>query len=155
MNSTKAVDPVGVMTFREIAFGTPEYRLALRLRDEVLRKPLGLSLEDEDLDAEGGELHFGLFLPDGALVACAAAAPLSPTEAKIRQMAVAAPRRGEGLGRRLLDGIEKDLRARGFTRFVLNARSTAVGFYEKLGYAVVGGEFLDHAIPHFGMVKSV
>jgi len=43
--------PHGV-AFREIAFGISEYRLECRLREEVLRRPLGLSLSGEDLAGE-------------------------------------------------------------------------------------------------------
>ena len=37
---------------RPILWGTPAYQEALRLRHEIMRVPLGLSLYDEDLDAE-------------------------------------------------------------------------------------------------------
>jgi ribosomal protein S18 acetylase RimI-like enzyme len=143
------------MTFREIAFGTDEYELECVLRDDVLRKPLGLSLKDEDLAAEENQLHFGLFEPDGALVACVIAAPLSRIEARIRQMAVDPSRQGKGLGRRIMSELEKNLQARGFTRFCLDARVSAVRFYEKLGYAIVGEEFIGVTGPHLRMVKAV
>jgi len=35
------------------------------------------------------------------------------------------------------------------------ARVSAVEFYEKLGYAIVGGEFVEVTIPHRKMEKSV
>jgi hypothetical protein len=47
------------------------------------------------------------------------------------------------------------VRSRGFTNLVLNARASAVGFYEKLGYAVIGEEFIDVTIAHVRMVKGV
>jgi GNAT superfamily N-acetyltransferase len=141
--------------FREILFGTDEYKRECLLREEVLRKPLALSLRAEDLAGEEKQLHFGLFEPTRALVACVVAVELSPAEAKIRQMAVSPSHQGKGLGRRLMDGLERNLRRRGFNRFVLSARAPAVGFYEKLGYAVVGGEVIEVTLPHFRMVKVV
>jgi len=36
---------------------------------------------------------------------------------------------------------------------VLNARKTAVGFYEKLGYEKIGEEFPEINIPHYKMRK--
>ena len=143
------------MLFRAIAVGTKEYALECRLRDEVLRKPLGLSLGDHDLADEKSQLHFGLFDPDGALVACVIAVPLSPTEARIRQMAVSPAHQRKGLGRLVMVELEETLRARGFRRFVLNARTSAAGFYEKLGYAAVGDEFMEHTIRHVLMAKTV
>ena len=143
------------MTFREIVFGTDDYRRECVLRDAVLRKPLGLSLYDENLAAEKDHLHVGIFEPDGELAACAVAVPLSATEAKIRQVAVDPAQQGKGLGRIVMNEIEKILQARGLTGFVLSARTSALGFYEKLGYSSVGDEFLQHRIPHFKMVKTV
>ena len=143
------------MELREIAFGSEDYARERRLRDEVLRKPLGLSLEDEDPSPERNQLHYGLFDPDGALVACVLAAPISPTEARIRQMAVSPARQGKGLGRQLLEEVESDLQARGFRYLQLSARSSAVGFYEKMGYGAVGEEYASLTLPHLQMVKTL
>jgi len=143
------------MVFKEIAFGTDDYRLECALREEVLRKPLGLSLRSDELSREKDQLHFGLFEPPTGLIACAIAVKLSPIEAKIRQMAVSPAHQRRGLGRKILSEVEKNLRARGFTKLELDARSSAVGFYEKLGYRVVGDEFMEVTVPHFRMVKAV
>ncbi len=143
------------MFFREIAFGTDEYRLECALRNDVLRKPLGLALTVEELAKEEGQLHFGLFEPDDNLVACVVAVKLSPTDARIRQMAVSPIHQRRGVGKRLMKELEANLRSRGFTTFVLHARASAVGFYEKLGYEVVGDEFVDLTVAHFRMVKVV
>jgi len=144
-----------VIALREIAFGSEDYARERRLRDEVLRKPLGFSLDDEDSSPERTQLHYGLFGPDGALVACVIAAPISPTEARIRQMAVSPAQQGKGLGRSLLGEVESELRSRGFRYLQLSARSSAVGFYEKMGYGAVGEEYVSLTLPHFQMVKTL
>ena len=141
------------VTFREIRFGSEEYRLECALREEVLRAPLGLSLESEDLSREEGQLHYGLFGPDGILAACVVAVPLSATAVAVRQMAVAPSRQRRGLGRRLVGELEDRLRARGFRRVELKARLSAAGFYEELGYETEGAEFVEVTIPHVRMVK--
>jgi ribosomal protein S18 acetylase RimI-like enzyme len=143
------------VTFREIAFGTPEYRLECRLREEVLRRPLGLPLSEQDLAGEENQIHFGLFEPGDDLVACVVAVPLSPTEARIRQMAVSPPHQRRGLGERMMGELEKTLGSRGFRKLVLNARTSAAGFYAKLGYEIAGDEFVDVTVPHVRMTKSV
>ena len=150
----RAAEASGDVTFRKIAFGTLEYELECRLREEVLRNPLGLSLTGEDLADEENQLHFGLFEPGNHLVACVVAVGLSPTEARIRQMAVSPSRQRRGLGRRILRELESDLKARGFRKLVMKARTSAAGFYEKLGYAIVGEEFVDVTIPHVTMIKA-
>lgn len=143
------------MVFREIVFGTDEYRKECGLRNDVLRKPLGLSLTVEELAEEEDHLHFGLFEPGDNLVACVVAIKLSPTDARIRQMAVSPMHQRRGLGKRIMNELEADLRSRGFTTLVLHARASAVGFYKKLGYAVIGDEFIDVTVAHFRMAKVV
>ena len=116
------------MIFREIPLGTDEYELACALREEVLRAPLGLSLQAEDLLQEQ-QRHLGLFKPYGKLAACVIAVPLSTVEAKIRQMAVSPSRQRQGLGQRIMHELEKHLQTRGFRHVVLHARVAAVEFY--------------------------
>ena len=142
------------MIFREIAFGSDDYRRECSLRDEVLRVPLKLSLRDEDLSAESDQLHFGLFDPEGGILACVVVIPVSADDARIRQMAVSPLHQGTGLGRKLMTGLERNLRSRGFTRFTLHARASALGFYQKLDFTVTSGEFLEVGIPHFVMEKE-
>ena len=64
------------MLFHEIAYGSADFRRECSLPDEILRKPLGLSLADENLAAERDQLHFGLFDADGELVGCIVVLPL-------------------------------------------------------------------------------
>jgi predicted GNAT family N-acyltransferase len=142
------------MIFREISFGSSEYDQECALRHQVLRVPLGLSLWDEDLGDEAGQFHFGLFHPEGEILACVLAVPLSPASMKIRQMAVSPLRQSMGLGRMLMEKTESHLGALGIVHFTLHARADAVGFYQKLGYAANGGEFIEVGIPHFKMEKT-
>ncbi len=143
------------MTFREIVFGSDDFRRECELRNAALRVPLGLNLYDENLEPERQQLHFGLFDAAGELVACVIGAPLSPTEAKIRQMAVRGDLQGKGYGRRIMQGLEAQLAHRGFRHLAMHARMTTVGFYAKLGYATVGDEFLEVGIPHVSMEKHI
>jgi ribosomal protein S18 acetylase RimI-like enzyme len=60
-----------------------------------------------------------------------------------------------GLGKRLMNELEATLRSRGFTSIILHARSSAVGFYEKLGYSAIGDEFTEITVAHRRMVKVI
>ena len=143
------------MNAKEIRHGSTEYQQECALRQEVMRKPLGLNLYDEDLVAERGQIHFGLYDDKDQLIACVIAAPVTATEAKIRQMAVRPSLQGKGCGRLLLEAAEKVLAQRGFTNLFLNSRMTAVGFYERLGYQRIGPEFMEVGMPHVKMCKRV
>jgi predicted GNAT family N-acyltransferase len=125
------------------------------LRNAILRTPLGLSLDHEDPEPERDQMHFGLFDTRGELLACVIAAPLTPHEARIRQMAVAKEHQGRGWGRTLLQTVERELAQRGFTRLVMHARLEAEGFYGKLGYTRRGAVFTEVTLPHIHMQKSL
>jgi predicted GNAT family N-acyltransferase len=143
------------MLFRKIDFKSDNYECECALRDEVLRRPLGLSLYDEDLSGERAQLHFGLFDSNNTLSACVIAVPVSAHEVKLRQMAVKADCQGQGLGRRILNDLEKFLEKQGAVFFSLHARQSAIRFYEKSGYDVTGDEFIEVGIPHVKMVKRI
>ena len=147
MSDSKAV-------FLEIAFGSEAYRQECDLRQEILRKPLGLNLYAEDLRSEATQLHFGLFA-DGNLLASVIAAPTSATEVRLRQMAVTSAMHKQGLGRMLLGLVEIELIRRGYSSVWMHARLSALGFYEKLGFERFGDVFLDVGIPHVNMRKRL
>lgn len=139
---------------REITYGTDEYAAECELRDQVLRKPLGLSLYDEDLGTERNQRHFALF-EGSELIACVVAAPVSATEVKLRQMAVAPDQQGRGLGRLLLERVLAVLGAEGISYISLNARTSALGFYVRLGFEAASGEFTEVGVPHRTMTKRL
>jgi predicted GNAT family N-acyltransferase len=142
------------MQVRSIQYDSPEYQHELQLRNRLLRIPLGLDVFDEDLAAERGQWHFGLFR-NGHLLGCVVAAPLDDGAVRIRQMAVESEQQRTGCGRMLLDAVERELANRGMQRVTLHARIEAVGFYAKLGYTPMGEEFVEVGIPHRAMEKSL
>jgi predicted GNAT family N-acyltransferase len=67
---------------------------------------------------------------------------------KIGRMAVLRERRGEGIGRRVLESLMELGRQRGFRRAILHAQLTAEGFYLKQGYVPRGEVFEEAGIAH-------
>lgn len=143
------------LVFREIRFGSDQYRCALALRNDVLRAPLGLPLSADDLQGEADQLHFALFTDVGELVGCVLAVMITDHHARIRQTAISPAYQHQGLGRRIMTELETALAARNITSLTLHARSMTAGFYEKMGYEREGGEFIEVTIPHQRMVKSL
>jgi len=129
------------------------YEQALELRQKVLREPLGLNIRDEDLTNEIYCLHYGL-LHQEELIAYLLMQPLEPSRMKLRQMAVSKYFRAQGVGRRLILSVEKEVFARGVMRIELHARSSALDFYRKLGYTVEGEPFDEVGIAHRKMFKE-
>ncbi len=135
-----------------IPHGSEKYAQACELRDTILRKPLGLSLYDEDLAVESNYHHYGFFEKE-TIIACLVAVPHSESLVQIRQMAVAESYRSRGIGKQLMQYAEEDLLKKSFANLFLNARREAVPFYLKLGYQSIGDEFLEISIPHQKMEK--
>lgn len=142
------------LILEQIAYGSQGYRLSLALRDDVLRKPLGLSVYDDPLDRERSDWHLGAFL-DGQLIAVLVLTRINDTTVKVRQVAVHSSMQGQGIGRMLTQHSEYLAREMGYLEMVLHARITAVPFYEKMGYTVIGKEFREVTIPHLKMVKHL
>ena len=84
--------------------------------------------------------------------------PGTNPQLRIRGMAVLPEHRGKGLGRSLVDAglaIARD-QSPPPTLVWCNARTTAAGYYAKLGFAPRGDEFEIEGIgPHFVMVRPI
>ena len=136
-----------------IVHGSDEYEETVALRDEVLRKPLGLSYDPTELAGEKESFHFAL--RDGVeLVACLVLKPLDERCIKMRQLAVRENVQGKGLGRELVNYAHSFAKGRGYEEIVLHARETARGFYEKLGYEAEADSFTEVGLPHLIMRKK-
>lgn len=138
---------------RLLKVGTDQYQAELRLRDEVLRKPLGMSIYDE-LPDDNNDHHLGYFCGT-ELVGVLLLTEINEVEVKMRQVAVAEAWRGMGIGTRLVKYAEKYAQSLGYRRIRLHARKTAVGFYAKLAYRIIGNEFVEVGLPHYEMVKEL
>lgn len=135
------------VTFHEVMLGTPEYQGAIRLREAILREPLGLVLSAEEMANEPKCRHF-VGLAGTEVVATLLLKPLDAETVKMRQVAVAPAWQRSGVGARLVQFGENAARENGFRKIVAHARETAVLFYQRLGYAVEGEVFIENTIPH-------
>lgn len=126
----------------------------VEMRYNILRKPLGLNFSPDELAREKEDILIGCFEED-KLEGCCLLTKLDTQTVKLRQMAVTSGLQGKGIGRVLLIFAENIARDKGFKKLTMNARKNAVGFYEKLGYNVVGDEFIEVTLPHFKMEKEL
>lgn len=136
----------------EVRHGTDEYRQTVAMRDEILRRPLGLAFSPEELAEEKDSFHLACW-QDGKLAACLVLTPLSGGRVHMRQLAVAGDLQRTGLGTQLVGYSEVFTRQHGYSQIVMHARETAVGFYERLGYTKEGDRFTEVTIPHYRMRK--
>jgi len=137
-----------------ISYGSEEYKSELELRNKILRIPLGLDVYNDDLGGEDNHFHIGAF-DEGKLVGVLVLTPLDSSKVKMRQVAVDEKLQGRGIGKMLVEYSEQFSKENGFTTIVMNARDTAVPFYEKLGYSKEGEMFTEVTIPHFKLFKNL
>jgi len=126
----------------------------VHLRHEILRKPLGLTFDEAELENEKEDILIGAF-EDDRLLGCCLLSPMDTSTIRLRQMAVPNSMQGKGIGRALMIFAENIARDQGYRKLCMHARKTALGFYEKLGYAVSGEEFTEVTIPHYIMEKAL
>jgi predicted GNAT family N-acyltransferase len=143
------------MRYDIIEFGTPEYDEEVKLRYDVLRKPLGLEFTEEQLAAEYSDTHLGVYNEMDELIGCLILTPKQDGVVKMRQVAVAANLQGQGVGKYMVKVSESIAKHQGFTRIELNARDTAIPFYEALGYISEGDVFYEVGIEHRFMFKDL
>jgi len=145
------------MEVRRITMDDPLYPGACALRDRVLLKPIGYSIERFRAEYPGFEERFEHFVatdPEAPVpvigVVCLYPQPeADPPEGKLMQMAVDEARQGAGVGRRLVDVLMRratgDL---GLRRVYCHARIDACKFYERLGWRYESEVFMEAAIEH-------
>lgn len=142
------------MALKLIDYGTTEYQQMITLRNDILRKPLGLHFAPEELENEKHEILIGAFEED-KMIGCCMLVKEETKTCRLRQMAVLNNVQGKGIGRALMLFAETIARDRGFRKLTMHARKTALGFYERLGYKISGEEFKEVTIPHYVMEKNL
>lgn len=142
------------MALKIIDHGTPEYREMVRLRNEILRRPLGMNFDETELENEKQNLHIAAY-EDDQMLGCCMLVEDGPQTVRLRQMAVINDLQGKGVGRALMQFAENLARDRGYRKITMHARKNAIGFYEKMGYKVIGEEFEEITIPHVVMEKEL
>ena len=126
----------------------------VKLRDDILRKPLGLGLTPEELESEKDNMLIAAFEDEDILGCCMLVEEKSDT-VRLRQMAVLNDLQGKGIGRALMNFAENIARDRGYKIISMHARINAVGFYEKMGYKIASDQFTEVTIPHYVMEKNL
>ncbi len=142
------VDIVRVRTAAQLAQAL-EIRLAVFVREQGVSEAVEIDGLDEAAahllaligDRPVGTLRLRL-LEDGQI-------------AKIERVAVLAPYRGRQVGLALMRAGLDLAAERGAGEARLHAQTYATGFYERLGFAAFGGEFMEDGIPHIAMRRTL
>ena len=133
---------------------SPKYQQVWDLREEILRKPLGLSLKNEDLSRDHSDTIF-IAEHNNKVIGCLKLHHIDDGQVQLRAMAVYNEWQGKGIGRKLVTAAEAYAIQKGYPKMILHARKVALGFYRSLGYTAYGDEFTEVGIPHLMMEKTL
>ncbi len=114
------------------------------IRREVFIEEQGVSEQDE-LDGKD-HLYTQVIVRSKNHIEAIGCARISP-EGKIGRVAIVKNFRGLGVGQKLMEFCTQAVLEKGQTP-KLDAQTSAIGFYESLGYACEGEVFMDANIPH-------
>ncbi|MBY0500416.1 MAG: GNAT family N-acetyltransferase [Alphaproteobacteria bacterium] len=137
--------------FKIIKHDSPEYMAGIRLSEDILRKPLGLSFSQEELEKEKHYIQIAGFIED-RVVATAVLIPEGEV-LKMRRVVVKEDLQQQGIASALVRFCETYALKNGFKEIYCHARSTAVPFYMKNYYGIEGEYFNENTIPHIKMRK--
>lgn len=138
--------------FGIVEYGSEDYNKAVALREEILRKPLGLFFTQEELEQEKEHVHIAGFL--GQEMCATAVLVPDGNEMKMQRVALKASFQGKGIGSCLMRFCEEYAQKHRFQSIYCHARETAVRFYLKNGYRQEGEPFDEDGIPHHKMRKG-
>ncbi len=143
--------PVNAITFEIIRHNSSEYKKAVSLREEILRKPLGLIFTDDELLAEKEHIHI-VGTVNGEIIATTVLVP-EDHQYKMQRVVVKEGVQSQGIGSQMMNFCEKYVVSQGGEAIYCHARDSAVNFYFKNGYVAKGDYFDEHTIPHLKMEK--
>ncbi len=140
--------------FKIVECHEPEYLLSIKLRERILRQPLGLQFSEAELASEKQYIKI-VGIIDADVIATALLIHEEGTTCKMRQVAVSENLSGMGIGSKLLQFCENHARKYGFSIMYCHARQSAVHFYLKNSYQASGDYFEEQTIPHIRMFKNL
>ena len=108
-----------------------------------------------EIDGRDPEATHVLAEVDGEPVGTARLRTIDEHTGKVERVAVRSAVRGSGVGRLLMERIERIALDRGLDTLELHSQTRVEGFYERLGYETVSDEFEEAGIPHVEMEKEL
>jgi GNAT superfamily N-acetyltransferase len=151
------------LTFAVVGAGSPAARVALEryVGELEQRFPTGFdgpqALAEADAAFNEPSGRFVVALLDGDVVGCGALLWLDQDTAEIKRMWVDPGRRGIGLGRRLLEHLEREARRAGRSRVILDtnaALTEAIAMYRASGYVAID-RYNDNPYAHHWFEKRL
>ena len=138
------------------AISDKEIEAILQLRYKLLRKPWNQPYETSTDGNEEQNVNAYIEDDSGHVIACGRLQENEGKIGQIRYMAVDNPFQGKGLGKLIVDFLEKRAKELNLKAIELQARENALEFYKSQGYTVKERSFLLWGIiQHYLMEKKL
>lgn len=131
-------------------FTTVTLEQCLDIRHPVLWPQL--PREASRVAGDNDALHFGV-QHEGVIVSCLSVFMLEASTCQIRKFATLEACQGKGFGGFLFQSALEKMAAAGVNNVCLDARTSAVGFYEKFGFRPEGERFFKQDVEYVRMVR--
>ena len=132
-----------------------DWQAYYQLRWQILRAPWLQALGSERDELEQDAYHLMLTNAAGELIAVGRLHQVDAETAQVRYMAVASEWQGQGAGAAVLQGLEHYAISQGYKKLLLNARDSALPFYLRQQYHVLGSAPSMFGIVHQRMSKTL
>jgi N-acetylglutamate synthase-like GNAT family acetyltransferase len=134
-----------------------EWEQYYQLRFTVLREPWGQLKGSEVLQDEDQADHVMVIdSENNQIVGVARMQTNTPTQGQVRCVAVAPQMQGRGVGKLVMNYLEKLAQQKGIQEIILDARENAVKFYLSIGYEIFDDSYLLFGqIQHWKMRKQL
>jgi len=133
-----------------------EWAQMYQLRWSILRQPWGQPAGSERDELEETACHRIALADNTGIIGTGRLHQVDRQTAQIRYMAVPEAYRGMGIGTKILHSLEEYARLSGFTIIRLDARETALPFYQSQGYEPIRkSHLLFDVIQHVEMQKML
>ena len=130
-----------------------EYDDYYTLRWQILRAPWGQDKGSEKDKLEDDAIH-RIAIIDQQVIAVGRLHFVDKTTAQIRYMAIFDSLQNQGVGKLMLQSLEKAAKEKNIQLIILHAREAVVGFYKKQGYQLLEkSHLLFNEIQHYKMQK--
>lgn len=143
----------GNLTFDVIEYGSQDWKNAVKLREDILRVPLGSTFSAEELAEEKDHIQIAGYL-DKQLVATAVLVP-ERDQMKMQRVVVLENLRNTNIGSKMMQFCEAIAIDQASKEIYCHARDTAVNFYSRNHYEKIGDYFNEDGIPHLKMRKRL
>ena len=136
-------------------FDSVLYHQSMKLRETVLRHPLGMQFTQEDLAIEQHQNHLVIYSWQQQIMGGLSLDNLGKSSVKLRQMWILPEYQGMGIGRKGVKEAHRLAKAHNAQEIYCHARENAMIFYEKMLYSKEGSPFLEVGLTHYIMRCSL